>query len=108
MGRSALRSKIRPDEAKLDIYEALEERGGNCAIRILANDCLLRDIAELPVRPVGRPAHKPVVWYEGFLYRAASWTTARRIVAKVEHHGGEFFLSIGFIVTNPRRRARRW
>jgi hypothetical protein len=29
-----------------------------------------RDIAELPTRPVGRPSHKPVVWYKGFLYQA--------------------------------------
>ena len=34
-------------------------------------------------RPVGRPSHKPVVWYKGFLYQAASWKTARRVVAKV-------------------------
>ena len=71
--------------AKPDIYEALEERGAKYTIRIPANDCLMRDIAELLIRPVGRPAHKPVVWYKGFLYRAASWTTARRVVAKVEH-----------------------
>ena len=56
--------------AKPDIYEALEERGAKYAIRIPANDCLLRDIAELLTRPAGRPAHKPVVWYKGFLYRA--------------------------------------
>jgi hypothetical protein len=22
---------------------------------------------------VGRPSHKPIVWYKGFLYQAASW-----------------------------------
>jgi len=37
--------------AKPDIYEALEERGVNFAIRIPANDNLERDIAELPTRP---------------------------------------------------------
>ena len=58
--------------AKPEIYEALEERGAKYAIRIPANDCLLRDIAELLIRPVGRPGHRPVVWYKGFLYRAAS------------------------------------
>jgi hypothetical protein len=47
--------------AKPDIYEALEERGAKYAIRIPANDCLWRDIAELVTRPVGRPGHKPVV-----------------------------------------------
>src|SRR5271166_6743434 len=39
---------------------------------------LERDSAELLTRPVGRPSHKPVVWYKGFLYQAASWKTARR------------------------------
>ena len=45
------------------------------AIRIPANDGLERDIAELLTRPVGRPSHKPVVWYEGFLYQAG-WPRA--------------------------------
>jgi hypothetical protein len=40
------------------------------------------------------------VWYKGFLYKAASWNTARRVVAKVEHHAGELFPCIGVIVTN--------
>lgn len=42
------------------------------AIRLPANDCLERDIAELLRRRVGRPSHKPAVWYQGFLYQAAS------------------------------------
>ena len=49
--------------AKPELYEALEERGVKYAIRIPANDSLERDIAELLTRPVGRPSHKPVVWY---------------------------------------------
>jgi hypothetical protein len=48
--------------AKPEIYEALEEREVKYAIRIPANDSLLRDIAELLTRPVGRPSYKPVVW----------------------------------------------
>jgi hypothetical protein len=86
--------------AKPEIYEALESRGVKYAIRIPANENLERDIAELLTRLVGRPSHKPVVWYKGFLYRATSWNTARRVVAKVEHHAGELFPRIGFIVTN--------
>jgi hypothetical protein len=50
-------------------------------IRIPANDNLERDIAELLTRPVGRPSHKPVVWYKSLLCQAASWKTARRVVA---------------------------
>src|SRR5208283_2810627 len=65
------------------------------------------DIAELLIRPVGRPGHKPVVWYKGFLYRAASWTTARRVVAKIEHHAGELFPRLGFIVTNTQLANRK-
>ena len=92
--------------AKPEIYEALESRGLKYAIRIPANENLDRDIAELLARPVGRPSCKPVVWYEGFLYRATSWNTARRVVAKVEHHAGELFPRIGFIVTNLSLTSR--
>jgi len=91
--------------AKPEIYEALEEWGVKYAIRIPANDSLERDIAELLTRPAGRPSHKPIVWYKGFLYQAASWKTARRVVAKVEFHAGELFPRVGFIVTNWRRRV---
>jgi hypothetical protein len=93
--------------AKPEIYEALEKRGAKYAIRIPANDCLMRDIEELLTRPVGRPPHKPVVWYKGFLYQAASWKTARRVVAKVEFHAGELFPRVGFIVTNTQLRNRK-
>ena len=41
-----------------------------------------------------------MVWYKGFLYQAASWKTARRVVAKVEFHFEELFPRVGFIVTN--------
>jgi len=92
--------------AKPEIYEALEERGVKYAIRIPANDSLERDIAELLTRPVGRPSHKPVTWYKGFLYQAASWKTARRVVAKVEFHFGELFPRVGFIVTNLEMPSR--
>ena len=92
--------------AKPEIYEALEERGVNHAIRIPANDNLERGIAELLPRPVGRPGKKPLVEYKGFLYQAASWKTARRVVAKVEHHPGELLPRVGFIVTNLKADSR--
>jgi hypothetical protein len=75
--------------AKPEIYEALEGRGVKDAIRIPANDILERDIAEFLTRPVGRPSHKPLVRYKSFLYQAASWKTARRVVAKAEFHFGD-------------------
>ncbi len=58
------------------------------AIRLPANDILRRNIAELLTRPTGRPSHKPVVRYKSFLYQAASWKAARRVVAKVESTSG--------------------
>jgi hypothetical protein len=81
------------------------------AIRIPANESLQRNITELLTRPVGRPSHKPVVQYKSVLYHAASWTMARRVVAKVEHYAGELFPRVGFIVTNltlPSRAVVRF
>ena len=92
--------------AKPQIYEALEERDVKYAIRLPANGNLERDIAELLTRPVGRPSYKPVVWFKSFLYRAASWKRARRVVAKVEFHFGELFPRVGFIVTNLTAESR--
>ena len=97
--------------AKPEVYEALEERSVKYAIRIPANDILQRDIEELLKRPVGRPTKKPLVEHKGFLYQAAGWKTARRVVAKVEHHSGELFPRVGFIVTNltlPNRAVVRF
>ena len=47
-----------------------------------------------------------MVRYTSFLYRAASWKTARRVVAKVEFHFGELFPRVGFIVTNLETDSR--
>jgi DDE family transposase len=97
--------------AKPEIYEALESRGVKYAIRLPANNNLERHIAELLTRPVGRPSHQPVVWYKSFIYQAASWDKARRVVAKVEHHQGELFPRVGFIVTSlslPSRAVIRF
>jgi len=49
--------------------------------------------------------------YKGFLYQAASWKTARRVLAKVEYRAGEWFPRVGFIVTNletPSRAVMRF
>jgi hypothetical protein len=92
--------------AKPELYEALEEHDVKYAIRLPANDNLQRNITELLTRPVGRPSYGPVVWFKSFLYQAASWTTARRVVAKVEFHCGELFPRVGFIVTNLTGTSR--
>ena len=92
--------------AKPELYEALEERDVKYAIRLPANDNLQRNIRELLTRPVGRPSQKPVFRFKSFLYQAASWTMARRVVAKVEFHFGELFPRVGFIVTNLAAKSR--
>jgi Transposase DDE domain group 1 len=97
--------------AKPELYEALEPRGVQYAIRIPANESLERHVAELLPRPVGRPSHTPLIEYKSFRYRATSWNKARRVVAKVEHHQGELFPRVGFIVTNlilPSRAVVRF
>ena len=72
--------------AKPEIYEALEQRDVDYAIRMPANKSLELDIEDILFRPPGRPSCKPLVRYKSFRYQAKSWTTPRRIVAKVEHH----------------------
>ena len=84
--------------AKPELYEALEARDAQYAIRLPANHNLQRNVTELLTRPVGRPSRKPVFRFKSFLYQAASWTIARRVVAKVEFHCGK--------VGSPRRLNR--
>jgi hypothetical protein len=81
------------------LYEALEPRGVRYAVRLPANDVLERRIEDLLTRPRGRPSHAPLVRYRSFEYQAASWSRPRRVIAKVEHHLGELFPRVGFIVT---------
>jgi hypothetical protein len=102
------------------LYEALERRGVRYAIRLPANDVLERQIEDLLTRPRGRPSHAPLVRYRSF-HQAASWDRPRRVIAKVEHHLGELFPRVGFIVTtltgtnravvrfyNQRGTAEQW
>ena len=103
------------------LYEALERRGVRYAIRLPANQVLERRIEDLLTRPRGRPSHAPLVRYRSFYYQAASWDRPRRVIAKVEHHLGELFPRVGFIVTtvtgtnravvrfyNQRGTAEQW
>ena len=92
--------------AKPEVYEASEERGVQYAIRIPANKSLELEIEDILFRPPGRPSRKPLVRYKSFRYQAESWSKARRIVAKVEHHQGELFLRVGFIVTSMSLPSR--
>jgi hypothetical protein len=86
--------------AKPEVYEYLEIEAYLYAIRMPANDVLQRQIEPFLTRPVGRPSNEPVVRYHDFHYWAGTWDKPRRVVAKIEHHKGELFPRVGFIVTN--------
>jgi hypothetical protein len=92
--------------AKPEIYEALEKRGVDYVIRIPANKNLELEIEDILFRPPGRPSSEPLVRYKSFRYQAKSWSKPRRIIAKVEHHLGELFPRVGFIVTNMTLPSR--
>jgi hypothetical protein len=83
-----------------ELYTFLEAEGYQYAIRLKSNGLLEREIEHLLTRPMGRPPKKPIVRNHDFMYQAASWDKARRVVAKVEWHQGELFPRVGFIVTN--------
>lgn len=87
------------------IYEYLESKGIEYAIRLPANQILQAEIAHMLKRPVGRPAHYVQRFYKSFRYQAASWSRSRRVVAKAEWHHGELFPRVGFIVTNLRLKS---
>ena len=82
-----------------ELYSFLEAERYLYAIRLKSNAVLERQIEHLLTRPMGRPPKKPVVRYHDFMYQAASWDKARRVVAKVEWHRDELFPRVGFIVT---------
>jgi hypothetical protein len=71
----------------------LENENYRYTIRIKSNAVLEREIEHLLTRPVGRPSHKPKVFYHSFQYQAKSWQRSRRVV--------------GFIVTNLTWRSKR-
>jgi hypothetical protein len=83
-----------------ELLRRLEQEGFRYAIRLKANAVLERKIARWLKRPLGRPSHKPKVFYHSFRYQAWSWACDRRVVVKVEWHAGELFPRVGFIVTN--------
>ena len=92
--------------ASPDIHEYLEEKGILHAIRLKANARLEEHIEHLMARPVGRPSRKPRVLYHDFSYRAGSRDRPRRVIAKIEWHGGGLFPRVGFIITNLSRMAK--
>ena len=104
-----LRRYFRADAAfaNPEVYEFLEGEGYKYAIRLPANNVLQESIGHLLKRPVGRPPARVRRYHANFSYRAQSWKTPRRVVAKVEWHPGELYPRVGFIVTNLSRPAER-
>ena len=64
-------------------------------------------IVHLLTRPVGRPPNHVRRFHASFSYQAGSWSSKRRVVAKIEWHPGQLFPRVGFIVTNLSRPAER-
>ena len=58
--------------AKPEIYESLEECTVQYAIRMLANQNLEFEIAEILSRPPGRPSYKSLIRHKSLLYQTAS------------------------------------
>ena len=88
------------------LMRMLEDEGYQYAIRIKCNAVLERKIEHLLTRPVGRPSHKPKIFYHSFQYQAKSWRRPRRVVAKIEWHAEELFPRVGFIVTNLAKHSK--
>ena len=87
--------------AKPEVYD-----GGTRRAAIRSGQQKLELETSILFRPPGRPGRKPLVRYKSFRYQAESWKKPRRVVAKVEHHQGELFARVGFIVTNMSLPSR--
>lgn len=62
--------------ANPEVYEFMEAEGYEYAIRLPANDTLLREITPM----LTCPSNTPVVWYGDFQYHAQSWNRARLVI----------------------------
>ena len=107
---AAVRLLFRADAAfaKPEIYEYLETRQIDYAIRLPANEVLQRKIAHLLTRPTEGPSPKPIVSHHDFTYQAQSWQCIpKRVVAKVEWHQGELFPRVGLHSDQPELSTQR-
>ncbi len=93
--------------ANPEIYEYLEAEGYGYAIRLPANDVLLREIAPLLTRPVGRPSNAPVSGMRTFSIRRRVGIAPVGWWPRWNGTRGELFPRVGFIVTNLSRPAKR-
>ena len=89
---------------KPEIYEALEERGADYAIRIPANKSLELEIEDILFRPPGRPSRKPLVRYKIFAIRrrvGPNWPWPRSSTIRASYSRASF-------VVTGACRAVRW
>ena len=100
--------KIRCDAAFAipELFELCETLGVEYVIRIKENSRLEEISADL-IKSIKRHKEKVVVVYKDFLYQAASWNKARRIVTKIEYPPGEIFPRVGFIVTSLKWQEKK-
>jgi hypothetical protein len=100
--------KIRCDAAFAipELFELCETLGVEYVIRIKENSRLEEMVADL-IKSIKRDEEKVVVVYKDFLYQAASWNKARRIVVKIEYPPDEIFPRVGFIINNLRWRDKK-
>jgi hypothetical protein len=90
-----------------ELYDFAEENEIKYVSRLKYNPNLAAAVEDLLTRPVGRPSHKPKIFYRSFSYQAASWTKPRRVVAKIEWRYGELFPKVGFLITNLAWQSKR-
>ena len=91
--------------ANPEVYEYLEADGIKYAIHLPAYRILHERIGYLLKRPVCRSSNDVRRSHASFTYQAGSWSTPRRLIAKVEWHPGELHPRGGFTVTNMVRHA---
>ena len=105
-----LRRYFRGDAAfaSPDLYEFLEAEGYKYAIPSQGqrgSSGKHRPSADPPRRSPAQPCSPASM--PSFSYQAGSWSSKRRVVAKIEWHSGQLFPRVGFIVTNLSRPAER-
>ena len=120
----ALLGSSRPLQAYPDRVAPLcpprHSRGLCYAIRLPANDVLERQIEDLLTRP-GPTESRASGPLPQLSLSGRPWDRPRRVIAKIEHHLGELFPRVGFIITtltgtnraivrfyNQRGTAEQW
>ena len=86
-----------PDEKLL---VPLENRNIGYAFRLKTNPVLERLAKPHLHRPPGRPPSEPREWFHELIYKAGTWTKARRLVLVVLERPGELFVDHFFLLTN--------